>query len=170
MLCQTVEETGGMEHSQEFPVKPLCKWKHYIRNLRRTHTLHLSLSLSLSLFFCHNQSLFPFLTITRMSLDAVPSLLSGTDRGKKTDKLMKGTVLPLAMWCIQHRFSGLDPDGTCGSVGSQHCFVSSSWGWRFPCQCRVSTAKVHPLFPVDSRPGGLKWWQTKSVIKANLTW
>lgn len=25
MLCQTVEETGGMECSQEFPVKPLCK-------------------------------------------------------------------------------------------------------------------------------------------------
>lgn len=158
MLWQTVEEPEGMERSQEFPVKPLCKWKHHIRNLRRTHTQFESHFFS---FFCHHHSLFLSPSKTHASLDTVLSSLSGIYRRKKK----RGPSHERDCFAFGHvvhsrtgKFSGLDPDGTCGSVGSQHCYVSSGWGWRFPCQCRVSTTKVQPLFSVDSRPGGLKWW------------
>lgn len=105
------------------------------------------ISLSFS-HFCHNQSLFLSLSITRMLLDAIIFSLSGIYREEK-----KWTNSGKGLFCLwpcgafgTGKFSGLNPDGTCGSVGSQHCFVFSSQGWRFPCQCRVSTAKVQPLF------------------------
>lgn len=143
-----------MERSQEIPVKPANENTILEIRDRDTHT-------SCFCVFRHIRSSFPSLALIHASLDAVLSSLSGICRGKKgltheRDCFAFGHVVHVSTG----KFSGLDPDGTCGSVGSQLCFVSSIWGWTFPCQCRVSTAKVQPLFLVDSRPGGLKWWST----------
>lgn len=48
MLCQTVEETGGMEGSQEFPVKLRSANENTILEIRDGPTHFIALSLFLS--------------------------------------------------------------------------------------------------------------------------
>lgn len=147
-----------MERSQEIPVKPLGKWKHHIRNPRQSHTLHVFLFFFV--IFGLRFSLWPWYMSPWMLFFSHCQEFAGGKMGltHERDCFAFGHVVHVSTG----KFSGPGPDGTCGSVGSQHCLVSSIWGWTFPCQCRVSTTKVQPLFLVDSRPGGLTWWSTNS--------
>lgn len=132
------------------------------------HTSSLSLFRSLTPF-CPSQSLFLSLSITHMSLDAVLSSLSVIYRGKKQDKLMKGTDLPLAMWHIQHR--EVPRHGSrwhlwlCG-IATLFCFLHLGLEVPMPMQSqhRKSSATIFGRFQAQ----GLKMVANQQrVIKAN---
>lgn len=78
------------------------------------------------------------------SLDAAPSSSSGICRDTKGPTPERdGVAVGRAVHVSAGKFSGPGPDGTCGSVGSRHCFVSSIWGWTLvpmPSQHRKSSA------------------------------
>lgn len=103
-----------------------------------TQSSFLSLSHSLSFHNIHP---------VHMSPNAFLFSLSGFSRKNVLTHRKDYPALGHVVRLSTGKFSGLDPDGTCGWLGSHCCFVPlRGQGWRFPCQCPVSTTKLNNYY------------------------
>ncbi len=127
MICQSKRKLKVLDRSQDSTIKPLghSQRKQHIRNPRcgPTHFMSRSshhhqkiLHLSLSLSF-HN--IHP----VQMSPNAFLFLFSELSRKNVLTHGKDFLALGLVVRLSRGKFSGLDPDGTCGCVGSHYSLV-----------------------------------------------
>lgn len=124
MVCQSKRKLKALDCSQDSTVEPLgqCQWKQHIRNLRCGPTHFMYCLSPLTNTSIPSIFLFPSIIYT---LYTYPPMLSSSycqNSARKIYWLMERTSL-LVVWLSRGKFSGSDPDGTCGCVESHCSFV-----------------------------------------------
>lgn len=123
MVFQSKRKLKVLDRTQDSTVKPLGQgqWKQHIRNLRCGPTHFTSLS-SHQRQYTLSVSLSPSIIYTPCTCPPMPFsfLLSGFSRKNALTHGKDFLALGLVVRSSRGKFSGSDPDGTCGCVGS-HC-------------------------------------------------